>query len=333
MQTWQEIILEMTKYDTYTMRIDDRINVQGKNLLVSFSGGETSAFMAQWLNNHYKELGYQNIVFVFANTGLENEQTLEFVERCDKHFKLGVHWVEADVIHEFGKGTRYYRTDFQNASRNGEPFEEFIKKYGIPNQASPQCTRELKVYPIGAFARDWFNGEKYHTAIGIRKDEADRISADHKKRGIIYPLISSNMIPTSKPMINLYWKSMPFRLELKGYQGNCVTCWKKSTKKLYQIAQENPQAFDFMIRMEHKYGNHFPKHRADKFKEEGKEIPKDITFFRNHKSALQILEESKQWAGIIKNDAEQYDLQLELFDLDGESCEVYSQCANDETEN
>jgi 3'-phosphoadenosine 5'-phosphosulfate sulfotransferase (PAPS reductase)/FAD synthetase len=44
-----------------------------KNLLVSFSGGETSAFMAQWLNNHYEGLGYENIVFVFANTGLENE--------------------------------------------------------------------------------------------------------------------------------------------------------------------------------------------------------------------------------------------------------------------
>ena len=84
--------------------------------------------------------------------------------------------------------------------------------------------------------------------------------------------------------------------------------------------------------MEREYGNYFPKHRADKFMEEGKEVPKNITFFRGNKSALQIIEESKQWAGIIKNDAEQYDLQLELFDLDGESCEVYTQCANNELE-
>jgi len=100
-----------------------------KNLLVSFSGGETSAFMAQWLNNHYKEFGYENIVFVFANTGLENEQTLEFVEKCDKHFNLKIQWIEADIIHKYRKGTNFYKTDFINASRNGEPFEEFIKKY------------------------------------------------------------------------------------------------------------------------------------------------------------------------------------------------------------
>jgi len=144
-----------------------------KNLLVSFSGGETSAFMAQWLNNHYEELGYENIVHVFANTGLENEETLEFTQRCDEHFGLNIQWVEARVIHEYKKGTSYNRTDFDSAKRNGEPFEEMISKYGIPNQANPQCTRELKGAPISAFGKDWFNGEKHHIAIGIRQDESE----------------------------------------------------------------------------------------------------------------------------------------------------------------
>jgi len=295
-----------------------------KNLLVSFSGGETSAFMAQWLNKHYEEYGYENIVFVFANTGLENEQTLEFVERCDKHFKLNIQWIEAEVIHEYKKGTKYTRTDFDNASRNGEPFEQMISKYGIPNQANPQCTKELKGAPIMAFGKVWFNGEKFHTAIGIRKDEMDRMNADAKKRGFVYPLIQSDMIPASKPMINFYWRSMPFRLELKGYQGNCKTCWKKSDKKLYQIAKENPQAFDFMKKMELKYGNFFPPQRIEKWIKEGKVVPKDITFFRNNRSATQMLEESKTWNGKIKNDADEYTYQLDL--LGGESCEVFSEC-------
>ena len=297
-----------------------------KNLLVSFSGGETSAFMAQWLNSHYEELGYENIVFVFANTGLENEQTLEFVDRCDKYFNLNVQWVEAEVIYEHKKGTRYYMTDFNNASRNGEPFEAMIKKYGIPNQANPQCTRELKGAPISAFGKIWFNGEKYHTAIGIRQDEADRMNPKAKEMGFIYPLISSKMIPATKPMINFYWRSMPFRLELKGYQGNCATCWKKSDKKLYKIAQENPKAFDFMNRMEQKYGNFFPPQRIEKWIVEGKKLPKDITFFRNNRSAQQILTEAKNWSGIIHNDAEDYNYQIDL--LGGESCEVFSECSN-----
>jgi hypothetical protein len=297
-----------------------------KNLLVSFSGGETSAFMAQWLNKHYEEYGYENIVFVFANTGLENEQTLEFVDQCDKHFNLNVQWIEADVIHEYRKGTRYYMTDFDNASRNGEPFEAVIKKYGIPNQSQMFCTRELKDAPITKFGKNWFNGEKYHTAIGIRKDEMDRMNAKAKEIGFIYPLINSQMIPSTKPMINFYWKSMPFRLELKGYQGNCITCWKKSDKKLYQIAQENPKAFDFMHRMEQKYGNFIPQQRIEKYKAEGKEIPKNMTFFRNNRSAQQILAEAKNWSGIVHNDAENYNYQIDL--LGGESCEVFSECSN-----
>ncbi len=290
-----------------------------KNLLVSFSGGETSAFMAQWLNNHYEQYGYENIVFVFANTGLENEQTLEFVERCDKHFKLNVQWVEADVQQGIRKGTGFYRTDFDNASRKGEPFEAIIKKYGIPNQAFPHCTRELKQAPIKVFGKEWFNGERYHTAIGIRQDEADRMNAKAKEMGFIYPLISSKMIPATKSMINFYWRSMPFRLELKGYQGNCATCWKKADKKLYQIAHENPKAFEFMAEMERKYprvGNEFTKD----------ETAIDRVFFRKNRSTLQILEEAKKWRGKIPNDADTYTWQIDL--LGGDSCEVFSECSS-----
>lgn len=298
-----------------------------KNLLVSFSGGETSAFMAKWLKEHYKKFGYQNIVFVFANTGLENEETLKFVDSCDKHFELNIKWVEAKIIHQYKKGTRFYETSFKDAKRNGEPFEDMIRKYGIPNQANPQCTRELKGAPIKAFGDQWFSGKKYHTAIGIRIDEIDRISVKAKKMGFIYPLTRKDMIPCNKPMINLFWRGMPFRLNLKGFEGNCETCWKKSDKKLYQIAKNKPSSFDFMINMEKKYGNFFPPQRIAKFISEGKDVPKNITFFRNNRSAMQIIKESATWDGKIKDDSRQYDYQLDL--LNDESCEIWSQCGED----
>jgi len=298
-----------------------------KNLLVSFSGGETSAFMSQWLNNHYKEYGYEKIVFVFANTGEEREETLIFVEQCDKQFGLNVQWVEAYVIHEYKKGTRYTVTNFDEAARDGAPFEQMIKKYGIPNQANPQCTRELKGAPIAAFGKDYFNGEKYHTAIGIRQDEADRMSAKAREKGFVYPLISNKMIPATKPMINFYWRSMPFRLELKGYEGNCKWCWKKSDKKLFQIAKENPNAFDFPRKMEDKYGNFFPPQRAEKWIKEGKELPTGITFFRSNRSAKQMMKEAINFSGSVRNDADEYTYQIDL--IGGESCEVFSECSND----
>jgi hypothetical protein len=62
---------------------------------------------------------------------------------------------------------------FDTASRNGEPFEEVIKKYGLPGAGGyMHCTRELKANPIRDYAMSL--GE-HQMAIGIRVDEIDRI--------------------------------------------------------------------------------------------------------------------------------------------------------------
>lgn len=288
-----------------------------KKLLVSFSGGETSAFMAQWLLRH-KENEF-DMVFVFANTGEENEETLEFVEKCDKHFDLNVHWVETVVHGGQRKKSTHKVVDFDSASRKGEPFEDIISKYGIPNKSFPHCTRELKLNPITSFTQEYFGTNDYYTAIGIRIDEADRMNDKWKERKLIYPLIHSDMQPMTKPKINFFWKQQPFRLNLKGYQGNCKTCWKKSNKKLFTIAKENPSYFEFMNRMEKKY----PRVGAE-FKKDPS--CKDRVFFRGNKTAQDILEESKNFHGIVKDDSIVYDIELDLFE--SESCEVWSNCGD-----
>lgn len=273
-----------------------------KKLLVSVSGGETSLFMAIWLWLH-KQDEYE-IIFVFANTGQENEETLIFLKKCAEHFGINIIWIEADVKYGKGNGTRFKLTDFENASRNGEPFEAVIKKYGIPNTSFLHCTRELKMNPIKAYAKSIWGKEKYYLAIGIRIDEFDRMNANKDKLRIIYPLIAKEMQPMTKPMINFWWKQQPFRLELKGYQGNCITCYKKSDKKLFQIAKENPKAFDFFDRMEQQYGN-------------GQQI------FRKNRTTKMLLEEAKNWNGTVKDDSEN---EPTLFD--NESCEVFSSCGD-----
>lgn len=273
-----------------------------KKLLVSVSGGETSLFMAIWLWLH-KQDEYE-IIFVFANTGQENEETLIFLKKCAEHFGINIIWIEADVKYGKGNGTRFKLTDFENASRNGEAFEAVIKKYGIPNTSFLHCTRELKMNPIKAYAKSIWGKEKYYLAIGIRIDEFDRMNANKDKLRIIYPLIAKEMQPMTKPMINFWWKQQPFRLELKGYQGNCITCYKKSDKKLFQIAKENPKAFDFFDRMERQYGN-------------GQQI------FRKNRTTKMLLEEAKNWNGTVKDDSEN---EPTLFD--NESCEVFSSCGD-----
>lgn len=293
-----------------------------KRLLVSFSGGETSAYMAQWLWNN-KQDEYE-MIFVFANTGQENQETLDFIMQCEAYFGFPVIWIEGVFHKERGVATSHKVVDFKTATKDDSLFDGFISVYGIPNIANPQCTRELKGQPIISFAKSigWKN---YYTAIGIRIDEFDRMSVQAKKKRFIYPLIT--MHPMKKPEINRYWAEMPFRLRLKGYQGNCKWCWKKSRPKLLRIAKDNPEYFEVPKRLEAKYGNFMPHHRKMKWIKEGKEVPENITFFRDNTSAIDILEAAKLADPIIPDDSENYTIQTKL-DFGSESCEVFSECHN-----
>ena len=109
---------ELTSNDEKPMLNDVR------NILVTFSGGRTSAFMAKYIKERYCN---DNILFVFANTGKEAEATLEFANKCDKEFELNLVWLEAEINPEKGIGTAYKIVGFETANRNGLPFRNAIK--------------------------------------------------------------------------------------------------------------------------------------------------------------------------------------------------------------
>lgn len=227
-----------------------------RRLCISFSGGETSAYMTWLILNSPLRDAYDEVAVVFANTGQELDETLEFVQRCDEAFGFGVVWVESVIHHNQRRGPSAKVVSYETASRMHDadgPFEQMIKKYGIPNSKFKHCTRSLKQVPIEAYLRDvrgW--GRDYDLAIGIRGDEVDRVSPRAQERRIKYPLVSP--YPTTKPQVNAWWEAQPFRLRIKGYQGNCAWCWKKSMRKLITIYRETPDVFDFPRRMETEYG-------------------------------------------------------------------------------
>ncbi len=278
--------------------------------------------MAQWCKANLSD--QYEIVCVFANTGKEREETLVFADQCDKYFDLNLVWIEAITNPQKGKGVRAKVVDFNTADRYGGPFEQFIKKHGIPNQAVPQCSRELKAYAISSYLRDQLGWTTYYTAIGIRADEPARLNWEYaKKKKIIYPL--ATMIHTVKAQINRFWLSMPFDLELKGYEGNCDFCWKKSQRKLMTIARENPNILNWWKEMEIKYEEFIPESRSHNPK-----IKPPIRFFRDHQSTDDILEESRFDFVLAKDDSHDIDGQQLIWDdhLDSnlgctESCEAF----------
>ena len=276
-----------------------------KNLFVSFSGGLTSAFMLHYILTSGKYEDY-NILVVFANTGKEREETLEFVNECSKRWNIKIHWIEYNPLKKHGFKNWFKEVDFKTASRNGEPFEKFIKKEGIPNVDNKGCSSRLKELPMHNFAKGYFNSRPYYTAIGIRHDESHRIKWESaNKKRFIYPLAKE--FPISKEFVHDFWQSQPFTLNIKSYEGNCDCCWKKSDRKLYTIAKENPKAFDWWGEMEKKHGD-------------------GDVFYRKYRGAEDILNESekfpkKYYAKCDTKTSKLKKQQGSFFDLDSEmSC-------------
>lgn len=237
-----------------------------------------------------------DLAYVFANTGKEYEETLEFVEQCSNKWGIDIVWVEAEVNDEKGKGTKHKIVDFNSASRRGEPFDDVIKKYGIPNSAFPHCSRELKERPMWRWAKDNF-GDKFQFAIGIRADERARMQAHPNK---VYPLIA--WWPTNNRMVREFWANQPFDLRLKDYQGNCDLCWKKSVRKLLTIIAENPWRADWWMQQEIQDG--------------------EYVFGRNNIPMHELIEASKMPFRKAIDRYETAQQQLELFceiDMDAES--------------
>lgn len=269
-----------------------------ENIIVSFSGGRTSAFMCYWLQKNMSHL--YNFHFVYANTGLEHHKTLEFVNKVDKYLKLNLTWIEAVIDPRPNKGTDYTIVDYKSACRDNRLFKEMCAVYGLPNKTFIHCTRELKIVPVKKFADDYFGKKEYRQALGIRYDEFKRVGKDSS---LIYPLATIGKF--TKQDILDFWEKQPFDLDIDEHYGNCVGCYKKSDKKLKMIADENPHYFDPFIELENLYSK-----VKTKEEQEGRKI------FRNFRTAyevknnlnlpenLQDLDECAEECGTINSDFE-----------------------------
>lgn len=279
-----------------------------KQILISFSGGRTSAYMLYKMLSNKKE--DEEYIVIFANTGKEHEGTLQFVKDCEDNFKCDVIWLEArhkkttgETYSKKGWAVSYNIVNFETASRNGEPFEEMLSVLGIPCSSAPFCSDQLKRLPIEAYLKD-IGWKDYYKAIGIRCDEIDRMNPNFKEKKILYPLVKD--FPSTKKMIIEWWSNNTFDLKIPLNLGNCDICWKKSFKVLVQNTLDFPERFKWWEEM-------ILKH-SDKSRNEDK----NISFFRGGKTIAELFEMGEL-------SSRQLDLFAQEYKLDGcsESCEVY----------
>mgnify|MGYP003658411350 CR=1 FL=1 len=267
-----------------------------KLLVCTFSGGRTSAFMGLMLKDLPKYKDFKKL-FIFANTGKEKEETLEFIDKCDKEWDLNVVWVEAKINKEKGVGTTYKIVDFKTASRNGEPFEDMLNKYPMPTPFASNCTRELKLAPINKYIKT-LGIDEVTTALGIRYDERHRKSNTAEEQNIVYPLCDD--LKVDSKFIRDWWARQCFDLKLKDYEGNCDLCFKKSVRKRLTLIKEDPNVAAWWLEMENKYS-------TDK-------VPRfDL---RTNISMEELIEKSKQPFRTIQDQHELSKTQSVLFDED-----------------
>jgi len=283
------------------------------NIICATSAGLTSVMMAIKMKEWYPDC---NVVNVFLNTSKEDERSLIFMDECDKYYGLNLVYLEAVINKNKNKGTDYKVTSFENLKRNGEIFEDGIKKYGIPSVANKWCNRELKIVPLKKFADNLFGSENWSLAIGIRIDEIDRVSEGYKENNIFYPPFDHNI---SKKERNKFWLNEPIKLNLKGYEGNCDFCFEKSKRKRMTIANENPDKLIWWNEMENKYSL-IPIDGKDQYNTMA--LNGGAFFGRMNESIQQIIEDAKK---PFSKATDEYIYESDLFDFEsdcGKNCSL-----------
>ena len=286
-----------------------------KKLCIPVSGGESSAYMALRLRD---EIGDDiETCYPFANTGQEREETLEFVHLLETKYEMPVVWLESKINPEQNKGTRHTIVNYETACRDGKLFDDLCAKYGLPNANFFHCTRELKESPILSYCRSigWGKPPEFIRAIGIRSDELDRVSPNYKLNGIYYPMAFDWRV--TKPHINKFWAEKESRLNLKGWEGNCMWCYKKNHRKHARMIIDSPEIYDVPRELERKY-----KHIK------AKDGQYERKMFRQAKGAtdklgLSVDELFEYCANLIPwsvDDSEQYQSQDDLFSGCGTDC-------------
>ena len=231
-----------------------QLNPSEEHHVINFSGGRSSGYMLyRELERHQGDLP-KNWHVVFANTGKEMPETLDFVQACSDNWSVPITWIEYRYYSERAGGKKDPKNevvvvDYKSASRAGEPFEQLVhsRKY-LPNPVARICTQELKIENLRRYMRRHLGVTEYLPRIGLRFDERHRW-AKVLARGdqVKMPLVEEKQ---SLPDVHKFWKSSNFDLGIDSLMSNCDLCFLKGKIKLINIISRRPEVADWWIEQE-----------------------------------------------------------------------------------
>ena len=218
--------------------------------VISFSGGRTSAYLLWRVLQSNNGLPKEAIV-CFANTGKEEQATLEFVRDCSINWGVEIHWLEYRYHPE--NAQRFKRVTFETAAKNGEPFFELIDQNGspyLPNPVARICTAKLKIRVIHHYIKSLgLEHDENSDWVGIRADEPRRAAKMDISR---LPLVAAGV---TKETVAQFWRSQLFDLGLPNINGvtmhgNCDLCFLKPAHQILSLIKEKPERAIWWMNME-----------------------------------------------------------------------------------
>jgi len=190
--------------------------------IFNFSGGKTSAYMVI----HYYQRGD---LVIFCDTGREHPKTYKFINDFEAHEKIPIIRL-------------MYNGGFENL---------LSKNKGVPNQFKRYCTVELKIKTCRRYIRS-LGIMKYENFVGFRYDEPLRIKRRKQMwKQVIdkFPLYDDKI---DKQLINSYWNTKPYNLEIPSILGNCTLCFMKGKNAIISILSVYPELAEPWINDEEK---------------------------------------------------------------------------------
>lgn len=223
--------------------------------IINVSGGLTSGEMLRRHLDAHDGVLPDDCHAVYANTGRERHETLDFVAEMASRWGVVIHWIERTARGGFRE------VDYDTACRDGEPFAELIteKRY-LPNAVTRFCSGSLKVETAAAFMRA--KGYTHWTSVlGLRFDEPKRVmtarARDNRDWDVSCPLYDARV---TKPDVGAAWAARPFTLALKSYEGNCDLCFLKGRQKRERLMREHPELAPWWAAQEARIGGRFHAH-------------------------------------------------------------------------
>jgi 3'-phosphoadenosine 5'-phosphosulfate sulfotransferase (PAPS reductase)/FAD synthetase len=230
-------------------QVNDPFRIEGP-ACISFSGGRTSAYMLWRILQAHGGTLPEDVLVMFANTGKEMPQTLDFVLECSERWNVPITWVEYQQAEK--APDRWRIVDWHTASRNGEPFAAMIEQERyLPNPVARLCTKNLKIIPMH-LCMESFGFDEFDEYIGMRADEPRRLAKIQPPR---YAPLATARVSVSD--VSEFWMEAPFDLRLSSVNGqtslgNCDLCFLKGVDQLLSVIRQSPSKAIWWMEQENK---------------------------------------------------------------------------------